>query len=181
MWEGYSKEEASWVPAKDITEIAIRSVLLSAASITKVRHFTDVHYRFYHEPQPQERTILDAISSFSIAIHGSLRVGLLAKRSLTIEFPRQVFTFLFKDKGTNVQGKPGKLYERSDFLCHYFTDSHFSYYTKDGNGCFVSFPIYMYSHVKFSQQCFDSDGKKLPRSFTETLFVKLLKSYTAEQ
>lgn len=57
----------------------------------------------------------------------------------------------------------------------------FSYYTKDGNGCFVSFPIYMYSHVKFSQQCFDSDGKKLPRSFTETLFVKLLKSYTAEQ
>lgn len=40
---------------------------------------------------------------------------------------------------------------------------------------------YMYSHVKFSQQCFDSDGKKLPRSFTETLFVKLLKSYTAEQ
>ena len=60
------------------------------------------------------------LSSFSVAIHGSLRVGLLAKRSLTIEFPRQVFTFLFKDKGTNVQGKPGKLYERSDFLCHYF-------------------------------------------------------------
>lgn len=94
MWGGYSKEEAFWVPAKDLTEIAIRSVYCyhdAASSITKVKHFTDVHYRFYHEPQPQERTILDAISSFSVAIHGSLSVGLFAKWSLTIEFSRQVF------------------------------------------------------------------------------------------
>uniref|UniRef100_A0A1X7UEC6 Uncharacterized protein n=1 Tax=Amphimedon queenslandica TaxID=400682 RepID=A0A1X7UEC6_AMPQE len=124
-----------------------------------------------------KRTILDAVSAFSVAIQSSLRTGLLAKRAVTLEFPRNVFKYLFQDKGSLVKGTPGKLYEGGDFTSEFFNKLHFSSYNKDGDGCFVTFPKYMYSHIKFSHQSFDSDGRKLNHSFTEALSLKLIKSY----
>ena len=135
-------------------------------------------FRLFHEPQPVKRIILDAVSAFSVAIQSSRRAGLLAKRAVTLEFPRNVFKYLFQNKGAFAKGKPGKLYERGDFPLEFFNELHFSCYNKDGDGCFVTFPIYMYSHIKFCHQSFDSDGRKLNRSFTETLSLKLIKSYS---
>lgn len=97
---------------------------------------------------------------------------------MTLEFPRNVFKYLFQNKGAFAKGKPGKLYERGDFPLEFFNELHFSCYNKDGDGCFVTFPIYIYSHIKFCHQSFDSDGRKLNRSFTETLSLKLIKSYS---
>uniref|UniRef100_A0A1X7U9T0 Uncharacterized protein n=1 Tax=Amphimedon queenslandica TaxID=400682 RepID=A0A1X7U9T0_AMPQE len=125
-------------------------------------------FRLFHQPQPAKK-ILDAVSAFSVAIHSSLRAGLLAKQAVTLEFPRNVFKYLFQDKGTFVKGKPGKLYERGDFPLEFFNELHFSCYNKDGDGCFVTFPRHMYSHIKVCHQSFDFDDRKLNCSFTETL------------
>ena len=41
------------------------------------------------------------------------------------------------------------------------------------------FPMYMHSYVKFSPHSCDSAGKKNDvRSFTETLFIKIVKSHS---
>lgn len=75
--------------------------------------------------------------------------------------------------------KAGKLYNRTDFCPNYFTNNHFCFYNKLGEGCFVMFPMYMHSYVKFSPHSYDSAGKKNDvRSFTETLFIKIVKSHS---
>ena len=131
--------------------------------------------REFHNPHPQQRIILDAVSNFEAAIHASLKAGILRKRTFKIEFPRHVFKFLFDNKGTVVSHKPGKLYDRNDFNESYFTTDTFTLYNKHHEGFSVKFPIYMYSFVSFSVQFFDSTHNPLPRTYTETLFVKVVK------
>ena len=100
----------------------------------------DSFHRRFHNPHPNERAILDAISSFELTIQTSLRAGVL-KRSITkLEFPTHAFNFLFNGKGTNVTHKPGKLYNRSDFNPLYFSSDAFTYYNKHGEGITVKFP-----------------------------------------
>ena len=50
-------------------------------------------YRFYHEPDPPVRAILDSVSSLSVAIKNSLCVGVTRKRTFALEFPRHVFNY----------------------------------------------------------------------------------------
>lgn len=88
-----------------------------------------IAYRLYHDREPPIRCIFDAISAFHLAIKCSLRVGLLQKRSFSLEFPRHVFNFLFQSKGSAVVKKPGRLYQRNDFIELYFNDEHFQYLT----------------------------------------------------
>ena len=117
-----------------------------------------IAYRLFHDPEPPIRCILDAISAFHLAIKCSLRVGLLQKRSFSLEFPRHVFNFLFQSKGSAVVKKPGRLYQRNDIVELYFNDEHFQYFNKYGEGCFVLFPMYMRSFVKFSPLTYKNDG-----------------------
>lgn len=133
-------------------------------------------YRLYDNPNPPTRVLLDSVSELTTAIQSSLHGGLLKKRTFTIPFPRHVFNLLFKDKGKKVKNKPGRLYERDDFSSLYFNDDNFTYYNKHDEGCFVCFPIYMHSYVKFSLQSYDHQKKPRPRNFTETIFVKLIKT-----
>lgn len=98
-------------------------------------------YRFYHEPDPPVRAILDSVSSLSVAIKNSLCVGVTRKRTFALEFPRHVFNYLFKSKGTVIKNHPGRVYQRTDFPSDYFDDSHFQYYNQHSEGCFVKFPI----------------------------------------
>ncbi|XP_019858046.1 PREDICTED: uncharacterized protein LOC105314460 [Amphimedon queenslandica] len=157
LWKNYSKEEATWEPESEITEAAVR---------------------LYHEPQPPIRAILDAVSSFSLVLQNNLKAGLLRRRSMSLEFPRYVFNFLFNNKGNHTSNRPGCLYQRCDFSAEYFCNGHFEYYNKFGEGCFVSFPIYMYSFVKFSQKKYNSSGECLNScTFTETLYIKLVKRH----
>ena len=124
----------------------------------------------------QTLTMLDAVTSFTVALLNSLRAGIVHKRSISLEFPRHAFNFLFNNKGTHVRRKPGRLYYRQDFPSTYFNDHCFSFYNNHGEGCFVTFPVYMYSYVKYSQLHYAYDGTPLPRAFMEILFVKLVKT-----
>ena len=53
-------------------------------------------FRMFHDPQPPLRTVLDAVSSFVSIIHSSLHAGIIARRTVSLEFPKFVFNFLFK-------------------------------------------------------------------------------------
>ena len=64
--------------------------------------------------------------------------------------------YLFKNKGSTVRNKPGCLFQRTDFATPYFRDDDFMTYNKFGEGHTVVFPIYMYSHLKFTRQNYDS-------------------------
>ena len=132
-------------------------------------------FRMFHDPQPPLRTVLDAVSSFVSVIHSSLHAGIIARRTVSLEFPKFLFTFLFKNKGSTVRNKLGRLFERNDFPSPYFKDSDFISHNKFGEGHFIVFPIYMYCHHKFDQQNYDSKGKTFPRCFTETVSLKLVK------
>ena len=74
-----------------------------------------------------------------------------------------------KNKGSTVRHKPGRLFERNDFPSLYFKDNDFISHNKFGEGHFIVFPIYMYCHLKFVQQNYDSKVKTLPRCFTVSL------------
>ena len=137
-------------------------------------HFS--YNSLYHNPEPPRRVILDAVSNFSTAIRNSLSAGVVRKRTFSLEFPRYVFNHLFNGKGTNVRNHTGRVYQREDFVAEWFKDNSFEHYNKHGEGCFVSFPIYMHSHVKFSRGSYDKDLRPLEDNFTETLFVKLVKT-----
>lgn len=122
--------------------------------------------------------MLNAISSFAASIRNSLRLGLVCQQNITLEFPRYVFNFLFNGKGSPVKHRSGRVLERIDFSAEHFNDSHFEYYNKDREGCFISFPIYMNSFVKFSTQSYSENGCPLPHGFTETLSIKVKKTYS---
>ena len=134
-------------------------------------------FRLYENPCPPRRVFLESISSFQIAVQRSLGVGILKQRSITLEFPRHVFNFLFNHKGRKVKNKPGKTYEREDFDSQYFPDHFFTCYNKHCEGCTVVFPLYIHSHVRFSKQVYSASNKSLPRIFTELLTVNLVKRY----
>lgn len=132
-------------------------------------------YRLFYDPEPPERELLDAVSSLNAAIQQSLSSGVLRRRSFFLQFPCYIFNFLFKDKGSKVKNKPGKLYERCDFSSMFFSSTYFENYNKHGECCVVSFPIYMYSTVKFQSRGYDKDGQALKRSFSEIISLKIVK------
>ena len=95
-------------------------------------------YRLYHDPEPPERSILDAVSSLSMAIQHSLSSGVLRRRSFSLKFPCYVFNFLLKGNGSRVKNKPGKLYKRCDFPLTFFSSTYFENYNKHGECCALS-------------------------------------------
>ena len=94
---------------------------------------------------------------------------------MSLEFPTHIFNFFFMDKGRPIRNKPGRSFNRDDVPSSYFSDDHFTLYNKFGEGHSTVFPIYMYSHIRFSAQCYDSERNPIPRDFTETLFIKIVK------
>ena len=134
--------------------------------------------RMYNEPSPPTRAILDSVSDLKAAIILSLQGGLLKRCQITLSFPIYVFRFLFPlCKGNKVAKKPGRLYSKADFLSSsYFTEETFSSYNKFGEGCFVYFPVYMHSFIKFSSPSYDNHNNLCPRNFTETLVLKIRKT-----
>ncbi|KAL5484054.1 hypothetical protein EMCRGX_G020490 [Ephydatia muelleri] len=60
LWEGYRREESSWVPEADVTATAKRTFL---------------------NPQPPLRIINDSVSNLIISLAASLRLGAIRKCS----------------------------------------------------------------------------------------------------
>uniref|UniRef100_A0A1X7V1E4 Chromo domain-containing protein n=1 Tax=Amphimedon queenslandica TaxID=400682 RepID=A0A1X7V1E4_AMPQE len=133
LWKGYYKEQATWLPAKDITAKAIR---------------------LYNEPQPCQRVLMDDISSLRSALQSSLKCGILRRHKICIPFHRHTFNYLIQKIGRPVPRKPGRLYERNDFASEHFEESFFTFYNKYSEACCVVFPVYMYSYVAFHQKLF---------------------------
>ena len=77
-----------------------------------------------------------------------------------------------------MKSKPGRTYEREDFDPQYFSDDFFTCYNKHHEGCTVTFPIYLHSYVRFSDQVYSESNQTL-RIFTELLTVRLVKSYVS--
>lgn len=133
--------------------------------------------RSFEHPCPPERVILDAVSAFTAAITKSLLKGSLRERNITLEFPAHVFKMLFDGKGSRAPHKPGRMYNRSDYVCPYFDDSTFLCYGKHSEGCKIVFPIYMHSCIRWSAISYDHEHKIRPRTFTELLTIKLVKEH----
>ena len=84
--------------------------------------------------------------------------------SFSINFRRDVFIFLFGDRGGVVPHMKGRDYYRIDFN-DFFRSSDFVLYNNFNEGVKVVFPIYLYSYVKRVRR----------HSFFETVCVNLVK------
>lgn len=62
---------------------------------------------------------------------------------------RDVFKYMFSNRGSSVCRRPGKFYTRSDFSNDFFSDNDFMFTNKFDEVVRVVFPIYSYSYVKF--------------------------------
>lgn len=116
--------------------------------------------------------VLDAASSLSTEIICSFKCGAIRRCNFIVSVRRDVFNFLFNNRGNTVYRKPGKFFNREDFCDEFFSDNDFMYTNKFSEVVRVVFPIYMYSYVKFV---------KLSSSnvcdFYECISVKLLKEH----
>ena len=127
--------------------------------------------RTFTNPSPGERNVLEGVSSLISGIICSLKLGTIRHYSFNVCVRRDVFNFLFEDKGIRVCHRRGKMYNRSDFNNQYFNDDDFLYVNNSDECVRVVFPVYMYSYVKFV---------KLGNNrydFCETVCVNLLKEH----
>ena len=80
-----------------------------------------LNFRYFNNPQPSIRTVLDAVSNFRTGIRKSLVAGTIRQRTINVNFQITTFKFLFKGKGKKVPHRPGRMYYLHDFDQHYFT------------------------------------------------------------
>ena len=120
--------------------------------------------------------IIDAVSNLVQAIQASLRLGILKKRSQTLDFPIYIFNYLFKNKGTARHKKPGRLYSRDDFDLNFFKSDDFVFYNENGEACKVEFPLYMNSYIRWCPKSYDKHHNPLPRDYRESLKIYIAKS-----
>ena len=89
-------------------------------------------FRMFHDPQPPLKLYLMLLTQIASIIHSSIHAGIIARRTVSLEIPKFVFNFLFKNKGSTVRHKPDFLFERNDFPSPYLKDSNFISHNKFG-------------------------------------------------
>ena len=137
-------------------------------------------YRYFHDPQPDNRIVLDDISTFISEIERSLKGGINRACSFNFIFRTDVFRFLFGGKEKACPHKLGKFYNEEDFDETYFPSGWFKCCDRLGDGCRVRFRVRMYSKVKWSPLAYTIDpgtNKVVPkkRSFKELCYVWISK------
>lgn len=136
-------------------------------------HVNIFMYRYFNNPDPPLRLVQDSISSLLSGVHKSLKAGILRQRTIRIPFPMYIFKYLFNNKGSRVPHKPGRF---GDFWTNHFKTEDFVYYNQAGEGCEVTFPVYMNCHIRWSSRSYDRFHQLLPtRDYVETLTVFLTK------
>ena len=86
--------------------------------------------RTYIEPNPPVRTTLNAVSSLTTALLNSLKLGTVRGCLFRVTVCRDVFNYLFSNCGTRVCRKHGRMYERTDFNCDFFSNNDFVFCNK---------------------------------------------------
>ena len=177
LWEGYPREQSSWIAEEDITCAAIRYGFCKKKNI--VCQYYSIQ-RSFITPTPNERVVLDSISSFLDGVTRSLRVGTVRNTKFTVEFRTDIFRLLFGGKGERANNGRGNLYQLTDFDSKYFSPGWHQCWDRLGDGCEVNFPIQLYSTIKYSPLCYslDSNGCVVPKSryYNEVVSVFMLKN-----
>ena len=141
---------------ENLTECAIRSEIYSFCLHPRTL-FYFVYCRSFYEPQPSARIVADCVSNLCTAVQNSLRVGVVRNCSFVVPFRVDVFGFLFRDKGSTVRGKRGRMFSLADFNQTYFPSNWFVSHSRLGDGCKLDFPINLRNHVKFSPLTYFKD------------------------
>lgn len=94
---------------------------------------------------------IDAVSSLTTAFLNSLKLGTVRGCLFRVAVRRDVFNYLFRNCGSRVSRRRGKLYDRTDFNDSFFSDNDFIFRNRFNECVCFDFPVYMYSYVKFSR------------------------------
>ena len=137
-------------------------------------------HRYYADPQPSVRDILDSTSALTAAISRSLKMGVNRGCHISVNFRTDVFNFLFKYKGSEYSHGPGRIFEREDLDMNFFSTDWYRVHDKLGDGCEVQFPIRLQSRLKWAQTVFirdDQSGQIHPKNktFEEVCVIWLVK------
>ena len=153
---------------------AVSSYLHVCYSITT--HFINKKYRYFYNPRPLQRDILDCVSCFVDALNKSLKKGVNRACHLTVEFHTDISVFC---KGSPYQHGKGRLYTFDDFDSAYFPQDWQTVHDRLGDGCTIGFPIRMYSWVKWSPTIYtcSENGGVSPKKkhFVEVCTLFLIK------
>ena len=112
LWEGYSKEDASWVGEEDVTRRENHCLYRN----------TDCYCRSFESPGLPYCVIADPASHLIAAVQKSLKSGVNCSNRFDLDFRTDVFTLLFRGKGRNPPKGRGLFYDRNDFDTTYFKD-----------------------------------------------------------
>lgn len=122
---------------------------------------------------------MDEVSRLVLQVQRSLKSGVNLNRVFSVEFRVDVFNFLFKNKGRAPPAGRGLFYDLSSFSTTYFPVDWHVVYDKLGDGCRVDFPVRLESKLKWSNKAYTKDTsgnlELKPRTFTEMIYVKLVK------
>ena len=121
---------------------------------------------------------MDCISSFTDAVHKSLKKGVNQSCKITVNFRTDVFTYLFQNKGSAYDHGRGRLYTAQDFDPMYFPQDWYQVYDQLGDGCEIEFPVRMISNVKWSRTTYtrsDIGVCPRPKHYTEVCTLWIVK------
>ena len=94
---------------------------------------------------------------------------------------KDVFRYLFRDRGTKPTRGLGKLNQTVDFSEHVFSSEWDKVYDRLGDGCQVEFPIRMHSKLRLSSIVYTQgeDGMLVHKqqSFSEVFVLNVVKKH----
>ena len=131
--------------------------------------------RKFYNPLPDVRSIMDSVDNFITAIKNSLSKGITKNTRFTVKFRSDVFRYLLGSKGEKIFRRKGKKYDQNDFSNSYFPNGWDKYYNKDGECCYIDYPIIMHSYVKFFPVSYNSQLLPCNQDFIELIVVHIVK------
>ena len=157
---------------------AVSQEFIISHSVTTIS-FCHIH-RYFINPKPSIRDVLDNSSAVMDAINRSLKMGVNRGCRLSVNVRTDVLKFLFEGKCRQYPHEAGHLYTLEDFDKKYFPTDWHRVYDRLGDGCKVQFPLRMVSKVKWSTTMYTSDsvrGMVLPKKkhFYEVCILWLVK------
>ena len=137
--------------------------------------------RYFADPKPSIRDILDSTSAFCNAINRSLKMGVNKECRLTVNFHSDVFRFLFKDRGSEYPHGKGRLYVLEDFNTTYFPTDWYRVNDRLGDGCKIDFPMRLLSKVKWSPTVYATHGESAAVHPKKKYFDEVCIAWVAKQ
>lgn len=135
--------------------------------------------RYFRDPKPSYRVVLDDVSTFLGEMARSLKGGVNRLCFFSFVFRRDVFMYLFAGKGKACPHRLGSFYYKEDFDEAYFPPDWFLCCDRLGDSCRISFPVRMYCKIVWSPLVYSKDAVNVvapkKRSFKQLLYVHVSK------